>query len=455
MHRDMLLVLALTVSFCTTAGAQECPTYTKNRDTLEAFSLGDPVELFEGFVVFRIEGQYGLHRSPLRAYDPQIVAGTETAVPYNMTLSDDGDWVMYFDSESQEVVIQRLDGTGRTSSWMWGVRTGGFYRNSPHGSEIYYLESSARVTAVQVDLSGAQAEILGETQRTIVDLGWERRLDGAYSNSGSSVVGDQVFLREDATNEFGYVGRTAFITIPDSGRGTASLEHVHPWADTVFEPLWGCGHAMSHDGVYCMANSSLIGSSCVPNRLNDPMMDHKGFYVTRFWRDTDPAIPIHDIADTYGISINWAPPSYRHGEFSDVDFTGWQFTNHPRFVAGQLGGVRLEEFGLENGLWIVDWISNTWTRITPDSLRLAVQDPAVYFSDPAGVAQPFAASGSAQPRAVSPRRVVFHDGNVRHGAGQMRDVYTLDGRRAAARWTEQHYRSCAGVYIAIPAAQER
>jgi hypothetical protein len=447
MHR-VVAGIALCLAL---ASAQECPSYTKNRDTLEAFDLGVQNSLFAGFVVYRINNQQGLYRTPLQSYDPQIVPGTESASPFNITLSDDGLWVMFFDSESQELVIQRLDGTGRMTSWMWGIRTGGFYRRSPHGTEIYYFDGTACVSAMQVNLSGEQAQLLDGTQRSIVDLGWERRLDGAYANSGSSVVADQVFLREDdPANPIGYAGRTAFITIPDSGRGTAGLSNIHPWTDTSFEALWGCGHAMSHDGVFCLANSSLIGSACVPNRLNDPAMDHKGFYITKFWRDTDPPVLIHEIADVYGTSINWAPPAYRQGLFDEVDFTGWQFSNDPRFVVGALGGTRLEEFGLENGLWVVNWVSNTWTRITPDSLLLQVADPAIHFTDPNPVL-PGARTGSARVGvSANPARVVMLDAGRETGTVGA-SLYSLDGSLAGSARTRIR-RLTAGVYVSAPSS---
>jgi hypothetical protein len=179
-------------------------------------------------------------------------------------------------------------------------------------------------------------------------------------------------------------------------------------------------------------------------------MDHKGFYVTKFWRDSDPAVSIHDIADVYGSSINWAPPAYRQGLFDEVDFTGWQFANDPRFVVGALGGTRLEEFGLENGLWVVNWISNTWTRITPDSLRLPVADPAMYFTDPAQV-QPGVQTGSARA-AVSAKPVrIAVPGTVRHTRMEGGPLFALDGSRVGSASTGIR-RLPAGVYVSAPQA---
>lgn len=395
----------------------QCPDYVKGRDTTEAFPLGNQADLPPAFALFSIFEQNGLWMTPVDEWDPTIVPGTEDDYPAQIDISDDGAWVFFIDRNNTSLVIQRLDGTGRTGSFMWGVRVGGFYRLSPKGSEIFYLDGSSQIKAVQVDLTGQDAEILGTTTRTIADMGYERQFNNSQGwDGGTSVVGNHIFGREDRSG-YPYFGRTSFWTIPDSGNGTAGVENIHEWASDTGLAAWGCGHTMSHDGTLCLANSGLIGSACadegdgevgqcynddglvygsacLPNRrsiilhpysmgADTQRLDHKGFYITRFWEDTDPVVPIDDIVDKYGASVNWAPPQYRRGEYNDVDFTSWHFSNDPRYVVGAQKGARLQDFGFPNALWVIEWTSNTWTRITPDTLSLIVDDPAMFITDPA------------------------------------------------------------------------
>lgn len=400
--------------------AQQCPSYTKNRDTVSAFPLGAQSDLPDGFVVYRIANEKGLYRSGLKSYSPQLVPGTADMTPYNMTISDDGSWVLFVDSDASNMVIQRLDGTGRATYYEWDLKVCGFYRKSPHGAEVYWIEGGGRqarvMKAMQVDLTGTSAQFLTNTIREIVSFGWgERFFENEYVGAGSSVVGDQVLIREDGY--YSYYGRTGFLTIPDSGRGTAGGSDFFAWANDMQDARWGCGHTMSHDGLHCLANVSLIGSACSaepngvqcqqwdgsvtgtacsPNRRavivrpdnwpNDTQhFDHKGFIITKFWHKGDAPVTIDAIVDSFGTSINWAPPSYRVGEFSEVDFTSWNFSNDPRIVIGALKGTSLETLGLPNALWVVNWLNNSWTRITPDSLTLAVDDPAMFITDLSGV----------------------------------------------------------------------
>lgn len=401
--------------------AQDCPSYTKNRDSTGVFPIGVPAELPDGFVLFRINTSFGLYRSPLSSYEPALVPGTEGDNPHSISVSDDGRWVFYIDKEGENegvFVVQRLNGTGRVESWRWGSTVGGFYRRSPKGSEVFYLNDDGTARAAQVDLTGQNAVLINGTERTLADLGWRRSFNNVFSGS-TVIVGDQIFGRENGYNSYSFFGRTAFITIPDSGNGTAGPEDIFQWANDDTMAVWGCGHTMSHDGAFCVANASLIGTACsaggngglcvakdgtiggigcIPNRrsvllhdvgayVDTQHFDHKGFYVTRFWRTGDPPVGIDAIIDSHGISINWAPPRYRRGEFDEVDFTSWNFSNDSRFVAGVLKGARLRDLDLENGIWIVEWPTNTWTRITPDTLTLEVDDPAVFITNPGAIGE--------------------------------------------------------------------
>jgi hypothetical protein len=240
------------------------------------------------------------------------------------------------------------------------------------------------------------------------------------------------------------------VTIPDSGRGTAGETDIYAWTNNDPDTIWGCGLAMSHDGDLCLANSARVGSACVPNRKNDPPMDHKGFYITRFWRIGDPAIALDEQADLYGTSINWCPPAYRKGSFDELEFTRWSFSNDPACVVGAMRGTSVRAFGFWNSLWVVNWMTNEWTKLSPDSVTAALEDPAIYITDPIGVAhQPAPVASLLSPRAAH-LRVGARSVAVAEGVRSIR-VLALDGRLL---WRCERRDSDAGLVL-LPAALRR
>ena len=133
---------------------------------------------------------------------------------------------------------------------------------------------------------------------------------------------DQLFGTFLETLQNGTTIRTGFLTIPGNGTGTAGSANLYKWANDAVCPYesdgdyWGCAATMSWDGKYCLANSGWVGSVCVPNKKSDTAMDHKGFYITKFFRQgVDPPIAIDSQIDspTYGRSANWCPAKYRIG----------------------------------------------------------------------------------------------------------------------------------------------
>jgi hypothetical protein len=321
------------------------------------------------------------------------------------------------------------------------------------------MEGSKTTKAMKVDLSSDTARFLTGTIRTIASLPYNRSFRNGW-NGGMTVVRDQIFTSEDwRTSGWKFRGRTGFLTIPDNGRGTAGGDDFHEWENDQEEAVWGCGHTMSWDGRYCVANSALIGSACsertngpfcligdssisgtacLPNRkavimhaeADTQRFDHKGFYITRFWRDTDPVVPLDDIVDEHAYSVNWAPPEYRDGEHMDVDFTCWHFSNSSAYLVGVLTGLRLRDYGFPNGMWVIEWESNTWTSITPDTLTLTVDCPAMYITDPEAV-RPGMNPARFERMAPGRRLLAAGAGNrplvVPPGIGGI-DVYSLDGK---------------------------
>lgn len=377
-----ILVVAVTIVCATIARpvhaeSNACPSYTK----MQALE-GTPSDLPRGFFIFYRPDKSGVYISPVNPFRPSVIPNTGGDNPRSLDISEDGEWIFYIAESGETGYIIRRNGDAKTrvpTNHASGgfPKVGGFYRRSPRGEEIYYMASESRLVAVQVTL-GASGASFGD-QRTIVDLGWGMSFAPPFGTQ-VLVSGDQVLGRVDFQSSISgeYVGRTSYITIPNGGRGKAGANDLFQWANDKEEAVWGCGHAMSADGDHCLANSSLIGSApCVPNRKCEPMMDHKGVYITPFRRDTDPAIEIDDGVDKYGTSINWCPERYRFGDYNEVDFTCWSFTNSPDFFVGSLKGTKAPHFGI----WLVHWKTNTWTLLTPEQSDYALIDPVLYFHD--------------------------------------------------------------------------
>jgi len=112
-----------------------------------------------------------------------------------------------------------------------------------------------------------------------------------------------------------------------------------------------------------------------------------------------------------------------------VDFSSWQFSNDPRYVAGALRGQRVLDFGLEYGLWVVEWVSNTWTRITPAGLDVVVDDPALFISDPLTAASAAAAPRSALRPETRVCPVIAGTADAAPLPAQGATFYSLQGNR--------------------------
>ena len=466
------------VAICGDVGGQTCPEYVKNRDPEAPFPLGSRADLPEGFVVYGINGRTGVYATPLNEYAPFVIEGTEVDTPQSISISDDGQWVFYLQRGTETMVIQRLDGSGRaTHTPNRKCHVGGFYRQSPYGTEIFYLSGGDSAKAMQVDLSSEVAEFLTGTDRAIAVLSLRHMFANSWS-AGTAVGRDQIFATQSwFEGAWDYHGRTGFLTIPNSGKGVASVYDYYEWENDDRESVFGCGHTMSWDGKYCAANSAFVGracgartngayclknltlegSGCLPNKysviihsaLDTQRFDHKGFYVTRFWRESDPRVAIDDIVDKNGISVNWAPPQYRRGGYADVDFNQYEFANHPSYMVGVLTGLKLRDYGFPNGIWVIDWRTNTWTSITPDDATLPFNGPAMYVlgydavqprSAPAGMHAPLRGR-QLLPAVAGVRRV-----RLSAGMGGV-DLYRLDGKRV---WSYRCEVSRAASWISLP-----
>lgn len=348
--------------------SENCASYTHKDDA----TIQDASTLPVGYFVYSPYTEVGIYRSEIRHFEPHLIPNTSADRVGNISISDDGKWICYTDRSRNRICLLTVNGCKKAIVPVTGTDSGfpamaGFYRNSPMGTEIYYLASKRLLKSIHVDLSTEIPSFSGE--RVLADL----QNKYCFRNADFmqlSVVKDQVFGEINPIFDTLAFYRTGYLTIPDGGRGTGGPEDVYKWKNDIAVIIEGCGHTQSHDGLLCLANpGGIIGNpQCVPHQ-------HKGFYISPFRRVTDPPINFFtEHVDRYGISLNWCPSEYQSRSRSDVDFWGWYFGNNNDYVIGrQLGYLN------ENGIWMINWKSNTWYRLTPVERNIQTLQPAVYF----------------------------------------------------------------------------
>lgn len=346
---------------------ENCPVNTHKNDGV----IESAQNLPKGFFVYNPYTKPGLYISPINNFNPELIPNTNSDRPGNISISDCGEWICYLDKSRNRICLIRLNGCGKTIVPVSGVVPGfptvtGFYRSSPYGTEIFYLASPSQLRSLRVDLSSDP--VFGE-DRILAEL------NGNYQFNcddfiGFSVVKDQVFAEIMPIVDSRVVFRTGFLTIPNGGRGIANEDNIFKWKDDLTLEAYGCGHTQTHDGLLCVANAGQFTGfpECTP-------YDHNGFYVSKFFRDSDDPISMQfDYLQKHAISINWCPPEYQGYTMRDVDFWGWYFGNNNEYIIGrQMGSLG------QNGIWIVHWQSNTWYRLTPKEQNVLALLPAVYF----------------------------------------------------------------------------
>jgi hypothetical protein len=345
-----------------------CPSYTHKDDA----SIGNVISLPEGFFVFDRDTIPGLYKSLVLNYNASLIPNTEHDYPRTISISDDGKWVLYANGYSGILYLMQVNGCGKTIVPVTNISSGppgwppitGFYRRSPYGCEIFYLASTRQIHSVRVDLSSVPPQFSAD--RVIADIGDSLQFDPNQTLQ-IAVNRDQIFCDIDPVINGVAMGRTGYLTIPADGTGIGTAANVFKWINDDYKTIDGCGHTMSFDGQYCLANpGGIFASDCVPGGA------HKGFYITPFRRDSDPPINLYtqDIL-VFGTSINWCPALYRE---NDENFWGWYFSNNNTYVAGRMIS------GTTNcGAWVVDWQRNIWTPITPLDSNISIMQPAIYF----------------------------------------------------------------------------
>lgn len=345
-----------------------CPSYTHEDDA----AIGDRADLPGGYFVYNISGATGLYISYISDFSLCVVPNTRGDRVACPSISDNGNWLLYVDSYLRLYLI-RCDGRYKTAVPVGEVsfnypRVARFLRNGPNGEEVVYFTNRLTVRAVEVNFQ-PDTVTFGAT-RTLIDLSgagpsWSIVADPIVD---FAVSGDQVFGRFDNRVAGSYCSRTEFLTIPNNGAGVGTAADIYQWKNDDYRRVDGCGHAMSHDGTLTVSNPPfLAGTLCVPR-------SHTGVAITPFRRVTDAPIDFYDEHfDKYGTSLNFCPQQYRN----EADFWGWYFGNSNDYIIGR----QYHEGSSGNGVWILEWQTNTWTRLTPDDLPLDAIQSAVHFGD--------------------------------------------------------------------------
>ena len=344
-----------------------CPAYMHRDDV----SIGTAKNLPEGFFVFDRDTIPGLYKSPLRVFRSSLIPSTNNDYPRSISLSNSGEWIFYVDSRTNIFYVIQANGCHKSIMPTTGIPSGkffpgGFYRNSPYGEEMFYLAGTQQIRACKVTFS--ENGPIFSRDRIIASLA-SLYLNPLYTNQ-YAVSHDQIFgeISPVATNG-NIVARTGYLTIPKNGTGIAGDGDLYQWADDRYEPIEGCGHTMSFDGQFVLANAGpyYYPSKCVPT-------GHKGFYVAPFRRSDDS--PLDQYAENlfkFGTSLNWCPERYRSG---DYDFWGWYFTNNNNYVAG-----RMLSLDGNSCAWMIEWRNSIWIPLCPPDSNIRIQQPAAHIGE--------------------------------------------------------------------------
>jgi hypothetical protein len=361
LYFNKLSILELPVS-TTDINDFECPVIPKLNPPIIS-----PSVLPSGLLAYSFSGAGTIYLSPLNKWAPVGIPGID-ASPSNISFSDDGKWLLY-QVESKMYVI-KIDGRYKTRIPTDDTLTACcFYRNSPYGLEIVYdLKRVELLKSIPVFFSDTGVSFGPE--RTIADLGQNFAFENFYQ---ISVVKNQIWGAICPVVNGIILKRSGFMTIPDSGKGIATFENIYKFSDDNKEQVFGCSHTMSFDGQYCVANPGHAAetgdfSHCAP-------FQHKGFYVSRFYHYYDSAVTTREHVHRYSYSLNWCPDKYLPWEWTVVDFNLYNFTNNNKLlVAAQCG-----DSSSRQGLWAIDWESNSWYPLNPDSVEIKASGVAAHI----------------------------------------------------------------------------
>ncbi len=346
---------------------ESCPLYTKKHSTVHHSYAGAS----DGFFIFMVENRTGLWVSPLRRYAPRLIPQTETHEVYTPDIHESGEYICYVDLISRKLWLISPDGSRSVMLPTQGNNTYyptacGFYKNSPRGNEVFYLATDHQIRAAGFE--PAQDSFRITHDRLIADVSPQYKINGDVM--GLDVAGDQILASINPARDDIHYHQTGYITIPGDGEGTAGPDDVYQWSNPVNESVYGCGHTLSPDGTHALYNpGEIFDTTCIPAK------GHNGFVVTPFRHTSHAPVDFYtEHIQEYGTSINFCPAQYITSTRAEADFWGWNFTNHPSYVAGrQTGSIP------ECGAWLVNWHTNTWHRLTPKEENVKAYFVACHF----------------------------------------------------------------------------
>ncbi|MBD3390461.1 MAG: hypothetical protein GF410_00450 [Chitinivibrionales bacterium] len=240
----MKTIIAAAVLTLWTSAAFACADFVKK----DQVSIGSQADVPAGWFVYSLFEESGIYRSPTTAFDRQLIPNTDDGVPTCIDITEDGEWLVYLNTNILKAYLIRPDGSGKIEVPTPGCggdfpRACGVYRNSPHGSEIFYVSTYGEIRATQVDLSGGTPQF--GSSRTVARISnggtSDRPLFKTYGwLTELAVNGSHIFSqRVDVTGGFNM--NIMFLTIPDNGNGTASYNDRWDFTHMPSTSIYGCG----------------------------------------------------------------------------------------------------------------------------------------------------------------------------------------------------------------------
>jgi hypothetical protein len=453
--------------------SQTCPTYTQ-----QTAIAGTAANLPDGWMVFSKSGTNGLFKSSIRTYNGTTTIPNTTSDRATWAdISDDGQWIVYLvgASDTSKIYLIKADGTLRTRvpaivDW---EKNGTFplmprfFRNSPNGNEIVYVSGGGRIRSTQWTVSGS-AVTFSNPRVVFTFPVYDSTTSNGYEWYGWVSGGEGLGIWKDQMIFESFIPATpttfppsrsipGYITIPNNGAGTATRSNFFQWSNSIDSATYGCGHTMSWDGNYCVSNSGWIGNSCVPSKnatKNGSIMDHKGFYVTHFFRAGTAAFDIMTIPTQHGVSINWCPANYQYGNYGQIDFGLWSFSNDTGYVIGVQQGTGTASQPVVKGIWVVNWPTNTWTMISPTTNTTTFLYPALYFPGLSDVKEHKTGMNLQKTMPSMKKGITLHS-NVSFitlGKGiHAISIYTMAGKLA---WQYQRQIANSTIQISVPRSMQ-
>ncbi len=369
----------------------DCPSFVKKNNPILAPAAQAPA----GFMVYNklnssSKELAGVYTTPINSFSEKVIPSTETDPPTNIDMTWDSKWIVYLSTATRKIYIVRVDGTGKTEVPVTVNATGfprstGFWHDGRRGLEIFYTASQTLIKSVSVTLPETGPATFG-TSESLVFLNrspwvFDYASFYAYQCANKRHFVTQLICTGKCGTDGKEIRRFGFFTLPMDSGSVATMDSMYTFKDMPDTSIYGCGFALSADAKMVLANPGSQGDPiCVPNR--ESHLDHKGFMIEPFKEVSDSAISVHDIINDEGISVNWAPTSYRFGLHYEVDFSNWNFIRGSEsYVSGTLTGAWAGK-DFVRGLWVVNWKENAWYQVSNTNLVSTSAIAAFTAGDP-------------------------------------------------------------------------